>query len=152
MIDRQYSAHRTAVLFIDFQIDVCAKGGKMVSQEADILTKFAQTRQYTAELQERLRGELDKPLLVHIQHVYEPGYPELSNACLTNMERYVSGQGAFIDGTEGAQIVPELQPKNSELLLKKNTLSPFASTKLHWILRKRGIDTVVIAGVVTHYA
>lgn len=33
----------------------------------------------------------------------------------------------------------------------KKTLSPFGSTELGWWLRKRGIDTIVLSGVVTHY-
>jgi len=68
------------------------------------------------------------------------------------MNTHVMRAAAFVEGTPGAEIVPELRPAEGEHFIKKRTLSPFASTDLLWWLNKRGVDTLALAGVVTHYA
>lgn len=146
-----YDATRTAVLFIDFQVDVCAEGGRMVSQEADVLGRFKAARTAAAAVLSRVRDhEALRP--VFVEHVFESGYPELDGVSRVGMETYAVAQGAFERGSKGAEWVDELRPRTGETVLTKTTISAFASGTLQrWLLR-RGIDTVAIAGVVTHYA
>lgn len=47
-------------------------------------------------------------------------------------------------------ILPELQPQGDEIVLHKITSSAFTSTPLDLILRNMGIDTLILAGVVTN--
>jgi nicotinamidase-related amidase len=143
---------RSAVLFIDFQVDVCAEGGAMVSQTPEVLDRFLSARQEAKRLLEAARGAND-PFVVHVQHVFEEGYPELDGmAHVPGMFGYVRKQGAFLADSSGAEIVPELAPAPGETVLRKTSISAFATTDLDVRLRRRHIDTVVIAGVVTHYA
>jgi nicotinamidase-related amidase len=53
-------------------------------------------------------------------------------------------------GTHGFEVIPELRPLASDLVLHKVTASGFIGTGLDGILRNRGIDTVVLTGAATH--
>ena len=55
-----------------------------------------------------------------------------------------------IAGTPGSQIIPELAPRPDDLQVVKKRYSAFFGTQLDEIVRARGIDTLVLAGVNTH--
>lgn len=143
---------KAALILLDFQVDVCDSGGKMVSQDAAVLNDFKQARTQAAKVLNATRAATAGPKIVHVMHAFQAGYPEMAGGRLCGMDSYVQQVGAFVEGEAGTQIVSELQPQNDEYLIKKHTLSPFASTELGWWLNKRGINTVILAGVVTHYA
>lgn len=148
----EINVSKTALIFLDFQVDVCAQGGGMVSQDPAVLEPFAQARKNAATLLQHVRTAKEAPSIFHVKHVYHDEYTELEGAKLSGMENYIRNNHAFLHGAAGTEIVEELQAKVGEHLLEKHTLSPFASTDLAWRLNKRAIDTVVLAGVVTHYA
>lgn len=52
-------------------------------------------------------------------------------------------------GSEAAEIVPELQPIEDEIVITKTTDSAITGTNLRLILHNMGIDTVVVTGVFT---
>jgi len=144
-------AARTAALFIDFQVDVCGAGGRMVRQDASVLDRFQAARDQAARLLQHVR-EVPGVFVVHVVHLFDPGYPELAGAHLHGMFRTVMSQGAFVQGSAGAAVVPELAPREGETLLRKTSISVFETTDLDVRLRRRDVATVVICGVVTHYA
>jgi len=51
-----------------------------------------------------------------------------------------------IDGTRGAEIVPELAPAAGERVIRKTRPSAFFGTDLHEQLELLGIDTLLVAG------
>ena len=51
-----------------------------------------------------------------------------------------------IEGTPGAEIIPELQPAESDYVVVKHRWSAFAGTPLDILLRGMGIDTILLAG------
>ncbi|MCO5599096.1 hypothetical protein L7F22_053196 [Adiantum nelumboides] len=55
----------------------------------------------------------------------------------------------FKAGGAGASLVPELKAQKGDVELRKNRFGPFSSTDLHEQLTKRGIDSIVVAGVKT---
>jgi nicotinamidase-related amidase len=55
-----------------------------------------------------------------------------------------------IAGTEGSRIIPELAPGADDLQVIKKRYSAFFGTPLDEIIRTRGVDTLVLAGVNTH--
>ncbi|MEZ4372795.1 MAG: isochorismatase family cysteine hydrolase [Polyangiaceae bacterium] len=147
------NVHDTGVLFIDYQHDVCARGGRMVSQSEEVIAGFEAVRSQAGWLLEQLRDlPAGAPHYAFVAHGFESGYPELVGGRLSSFENYVMESAAFERGTAGTAQVPELIPTADEHVFWKNTLSPFESSNLgHW-LNKRGIDTLALAGVVTHYA
>ncbi len=54
-----------------------------------------------------------------------------------------------IKGTSGAQVIKELQPGASDIIMPKPRFSAFFGTELDNILKNIGIDTLVICGVAT---
>ena len=52
---------------------------------------------------------------------------------------------------EGSELAPECDPQSGDLAVVKHTLGAFAGTGLDSELRKRGIRTVVLAGLVTNW-
>jgi len=55
-----------------------------------------------------------------------------------------------IEGTEGAQVIPELDPKKDDTIVEKHVYSSFFETPLDSVLRSRKVDTVVLTGLHTH--
>ena len=58
------------------------------------------------------------------------------------------GKGDFAPGGWGHSLVDELQP--ADLTIEKVAYSAFYMTRLEWVLRKAGIDTLIVCGIVTN--
>jgi nicotinamidase/pyrazinamidase len=54
-----------------------------------------------------------------------------------------------IKGTKGAQVIKELQPQHSDIIVPKPRFSGFFKTNLEGMLRELGVDTLVVCGVAT---
>jgi len=63
-----------------------------------------------------------------------------------------AGSPLFSAGTESTAFVPELRPAAADLVLQKSMLGAFSRTNLDQALRARGIDTLIVAGFMTHLA
>lgn len=57
-------------------------------------------------------------------------------------------KGDFQPGAWGHQLVDILQP--ADLTVEKVAYSAFYQTRMEWVLRKAGIDTLIICGIVTN--
>ncbi|HWV54240.1 cysteine hydrolase [Pseudorhodoplanes sp.] len=57
-------------------------------------------------------------------------------------------KGHFAPGSFGHALVDELQP--ADLSVEKVAYSAFYMSRLEWVLRKAGIDTLVFSGIVTN--
>ena len=57
-------------------------------------------------------------------------------------------QGDFQPGAWGHQLVDTLQP--ADLTIEKVAYSAFHQTRMEWVLRKAGIETLLICGIVTN--
>ena len=55
-----------------------------------------------------------------------------------------------ISGTRGAEIVPELAPRDGEVVIPKRRYSGFFGTDLDMTLRERGVDTLRLVGDCTN--
>jgi nicotinamidase-related amidase len=55
-----------------------------------------------------------------------------------------------IEGTEGAEVIPEFAPHEDDITVGKHVYSSFFETPLDSILRSRKVDTVVLTGLHTH--
>jgi nicotinamidase-related amidase len=54
-----------------------------------------------------------------------------------------------VAGTKGAEIVPELEPRDGDYVLKKRRYSAFFATDLDILLRELDIGRLVLSGLVT---
>ncbi|WP_274626935.1 cysteine hydrolase family protein [Arvimicrobium flavum] len=58
------------------------------------------------------------------------------------------GKGDFAPGSRGQALVELLQP--ADIRIEKVAYSAFYMTRLEWVLRKAGIDTLLVCGIVTN--
>jgi nicotinamidase-related amidase len=58
------------------------------------------------------------------------------------------GKGDFLPGSWGHALVDELKP--ADLTVEKIAYSAFYQTRMEWVLRKCGIETLIIGGIVTN--
>lgn len=56
------------------------------------------------------------------------------------------GMPPGIEGTSGAEVVPELAPQPEDYVINKHRWGAFAGTSLDLFLRAMGIDTILLAG------
>lgn len=58
------------------------------------------------------------------------------------------GKGDFAPGSWGQALIDQLQP--ADLSVEKVAYSAFYMSRLEWVLKKAGIDTLVFCGIVTN--
>jgi len=81
---------------------------------------------------------------------FAEGYHELSQHPYGILKGVVDGT-AFVKDSWGAAIVEQLSPAPQDILIEgKRGLDTFASTNLDFILRNKGITTIVLAGFLTN--
>lgn len=63
----------------------------------------------------------------------------------------VGGRPSYLSpvGSFEHQVLPEIAPQQGELVLDKNSSSPFSSTAIDQLLRNMGIEYLVVTGVLT---
>ncbi len=54
-----------------------------------------------------------------------------------------------IQGTPGAEVIDELKPQDSDIVLPKRRFSAFFRTDLDFTLRRLGVDTIAVGGITT---
>jgi len=89
--------------------------------------------------------------VIYSQHTGLP-YEYLSKSMLAFIQKrgLDPKKGGFLqEGTRDWEIVKELSPANTDLVLRKYTGSFFIGTILDQLLKNRGIDSVVLVGVST---
>lgn len=115
-------ASRSALLVIDFQNEYFS--GRMPLPDGERALRNAQ----------RLIDHADqaKMPVFHVQHVTPAGSP------------------IFAEGGDGVRFHRDLQPAPHHVVLKKSSVSVFPTTDLDRRLRAAGIETLIIAGLMTH--
>jgi nicotinamidase-related amidase len=143
----------TALLIVDMQRDFVCAGGSFDRSGVD-LTMYPPVVERIAELIAAARHAGVLP--VFIQMTVLPGRASDSPAQLRfNLRLHDGYHGAAepltytLDGSEGQQFVPGLEPEDGELVVKKYRSSAFWGTNLDLLLRSNGIKSVVVTGCTT---
>ncbi len=61
----------------------------------------------------------------------------------------LSGRSRMMAGSEGLEVIPELQPVDKDIIIYKRFLSGFSHNDLDYTLRTMGCDMAIIAGAST---
>jgi nicotinamidase-related amidase len=85
----------------------------------------------------------------HVGMAFRIGYPDV-NARAPIFQGIV-GAGALLDGSWGAQFLPQVRPLEGEPIVFKRGVSAFAGTDLRRMLQVSAIETLVLAGVATNF-
>ncbi|MEV8507812.1 cysteine hydrolase [Actinoplanes sp. NPDC051475] len=137
----------TAIVLIEYQNEFTSEGGVLHGAVAPVMEKTGMLPK-TVALVEAARAA--GVTIMHAPITFAPGYGELSRHPYGILKGVVDGN-AFVKGTWGAAIVDDLTPAESDILIEgKRGLDTFASTNLDFILRSRGIETVILAGFLTN--
>jgi nicotinamidase-related amidase len=87
-------------------------------------------------------------LVVHVGLAWRPGSPELNMAAAI----FSGAPDRSVEATWGAEFVEPVRPESGEIVVYKRSVSALAGTELDRLLRVRDVNTLVLAGVATHFA
>ncbi|MFJ3699274.1 cysteine hydrolase [Streptomyces sp. NPDC090052] len=138
---------KTALVLIEYQNDFTSEGGALNGAVAGVMEKTGMLANTVA-----LAGAARAAgvTIMHAPITFAPGYGELSRHPYGILKGVVEGS-AFVKDTWGAAIVDDLAPAEGDIVIEgKRGLDTFASTNLDFILRNKGIDTIVLGGFLTN--
>jgi nicotinamidase-related amidase len=137
----------TALVLIEYQNDFTSDGGVLHPAVKDVMDKtgmLPNTREVAA------RARAAGVTIMHAPITFAAGYNELSSHPYGILKGVVDGN-AFVKGSWGAAIVDDLSPEAGDIVIEgKRGLDTFASTNLDFILRSKGIKTIVLGGFLTN--
>src|SRR5579859_6595897 len=137
----------TALLLIEYQNDFTTEGGALhngVKAVMESTGMLAKTQQAAAKA--RAAGVT----VMYAPITFAKGYGEITAHPYGILKGVVDGE-AFVRGSWGAAIVDSLAPQAGDIVIEgKRGLDTFASTNLDFILRSKGIKTIVLGGFLTN--
>jgi nicotinamidase-related amidase len=137
----------TAVVLIEYQNEFTTDGGVLHGAVAEVMDK-TNMLENTHQLVEAARAA--GATIMHAPITFAAGYNELSKHPYGILKGVVDGS-AFVKGTWGAAIVDSLAPQDGDIVVEgKRGLDTFASTNLDFILRSKGITTIILGGFLTN--
>lgn len=137
----------TALVLIEFQNEFTTEGGVLHPAVAPVMEQTNMLAN-TVALVDAARAA--GVTIMHAPITFAPGYGELTRHPYGILKGVVDGN-AFVKGSWGAAIVDDLAPADGDIVIEgKRGLDTFASTNLDFILRSKGITTVIIGGFLTN--
>ena len=137
----------TAVVLIEYQNDFTTEGGALHGAVAEVMgttDMLAKTKAVVSAA--RAAGAT----IMHAPITFVAGYHEISSHPYGILKGVVDGN-AFVKDSWGAAIVDDLTPQPGDIVIEgKRELDTFASTNLDFILRSKGITTIVLGGFLTN--
>jgi nicotinamidase-related amidase len=137
----------TAVVLIEYQNDFTSEGGVLHGAVGEVMTNTGMLAKTVALVRAaRAAGAT----IMHAPIAFAEGYHEISSHPYGILKGVVDGK-AFVKGSWGAAIVDDLAPQEGDIVVEgKRGLDTFASTNLDFILRSKGITTIVLSGFLTN--
>src|SRR6188472_1875118 len=137
----------TAVVLIEYQNDFTTDGGVLHGAVSEVMDK-TDMLENTKRVVEKAREA--GATVMHAPITFAEGYNELSSHPYGILKGVVDGN-AFVKDSWGAAIVDELAPQAGDIVVEgKRGLDTFASTNLDFMLRSKGITTIVLGGFLTN--
>ena len=94
--------------------------------------------------------EVARKKKLRVIYTYNGFKPDLSDAGLMKVKSLdIANRRVCIEGTPGVQIIDEIKPRESDIVINKKRFSAFFGTDLLIYLRGLGADSVILTGCVT---
>jgi nicotinamidase-related amidase len=143
----QLNPATTAVVLIEYQNEFTSEGGVLHGAVSAVMDKTGMLAKTVAFVEAARAAGVT---VMHAPITFAPGYGELTRHPYGILKGVVDGN-AFVKGSWGAAIVDDLTPADGDILIEgKRGLDTFASTNLDFILRSKGIETVILGGFLTN--
>jgi nicotinamidase-related amidase len=143
----QLDPAKTALVLIEYQNDFTSDGGVLHEPVAGVMEKTGMLANTRAVVDAARAAGVT---IMHAPITFAEGYAELSRHPYGILKGVVDGN-AFVKGSWGAAIVDDLKPAPSDIVIEgKRGLDTFASTNLDFILRSKGIETIILGGFLTN--
>lgn len=143
----QLDPTRTAIIAVHLQKDVVnadgAFGGFFAAQAVERDVIGVNTRLLDAA---RRAGST----VVYTRVAWEPGLADL--VVNSPILQIVQQSGCLVEGSDKAQILDELTPQDTDLVVTHKRVGGFSGSHLDTLLRGRGVDTVLFTGVATNFS
>ncbi len=137
----------TALVLIEYQNDFTTDGGVLHGAVAEVMDSTDMLDK-TVAVAEAARAA--GATIMHAPITFVEGYHEISAHPYGILKGVVDGN-AFVKDSWGAAIVDVLAPQPGDIVVEgKRGLDTFASTNLDFILRSKGIQTIVLGGFLTN--
>jgi nicotinamidase-related amidase len=137
----------TALVLIEFQNDFTSDGGTLHGAVADVMAATGTLENGQKALAAAREAGAT---VIHSPISFQPGYYEITQHPYGILKGVVD-TSSFVKGTWGCEIDATMTPGDGDIVLEgKRGLDAFGSTNLDFILRSKGIKTVVLAGFLTN--
>ncbi len=143
-----FDPSKTALILIHWQKEIAAPGGRNSEDMPQRLQAMGTIERTQAVLNASRKSGM---LVVYVNGVHRPGYPELAARTVPLAEMLIR-RGSMLMGTPGVEVIDELAPVDSDIVIDNFSSSGFCYTALDLMLRNRGITNIVLSGIATHVA